>query len=67
MNKLTQVNILLRNDHPSSDAWHYVEVKRHRVPLFLKKTKSGNVDVAAFGVVVKVLQHRKLVVEDITA
>ena len=36
------------------DAWHYVEVERAKVPLFHKKTKSGNVDVAVFGTVIKV-------------
>ena len=36
------------------DAWHYIEVKRHLVPNFLKRTRSGNVDVAEFGAVLMV-------------
>ena len=31
-----------------------MEVERNQVPIFLKKTKSGNVDVAKFGDVIKV-------------
>ena len=34
-------------------AWHYVEVKRNQVHTFVKRTKSGSVDVAQFGTVVK--------------
>ena len=36
------------------DAYHYVEVERFKVSLFLKKTKSGNVDIAEYGSVVQV-------------
>lgn len=35
------------------DAWHYVEVSRAMVPIFLQKTKAGNVDVALFGTVIR--------------
>ena len=34
-------------------AWHYVEVKRNMVNMFTAKTKSGSVDVALYGAVVK--------------
>jgi hypothetical protein len=36
-----------------SEAWHYVEVHRAKVPLFLARTRSGNVDVAVFGKVIR--------------
>ena len=34
-------------------AWHYVEVRRNVVHIFLKKTRAGQVDVALYGTVVK--------------
>ena len=30
-----------------------MEVQRYKAPIFLKKTKAGNVDVAAYGTVIK--------------
>ena len=44
---------ILRGRDRGRDAYHYVEVKRHLKPLFLKKTKNGNVDVKDFGKVIK--------------
>lgn len=34
-------------------AWHYVEVHRELVSVFLQKTRAGNIDVAHFGRVIK--------------
>ena len=34
-------------------AWHYVEVNRELISVFLQKTRAGNIDVAHFGRVVK--------------
>ena len=34
-------------------AWHYVEVRRNVVHIFLQKTRAGQVDVAVYGTVVK--------------
>ena len=34
-------------------AWHYVDIPRYLVNLFLKKVRSGQVDVSHYGTVVK--------------
>ena len=38
---------------PGRKAWHYVEVRRNVVVIFLQKTRAGQVDVAVYGTVVK--------------
>ena len=44
---------LIRGKDKGRQAWHYVEVKRRLVHIFLKKTRGGSVDVAIYGNVVK--------------
>ena len=34
--------------------WHYIEVQRDRLSHFKQQTRSGNIDVALFGTVLKV-------------
>ena len=47
-----ECTFLIRGRDNGRDAWHYVQVKRHLVPLFLKKSKSGNIDVASYGTII---------------
>ena len=42
-------------------AWHYVEVRRNVVHIFLQKTRAGQVDVAVYGTVGSFSQHCLLV------
>ena len=44
---------LVRGKDREKPAWHYVLVKKALLPLFLRRTKGGNVDVADFGRVLK--------------
>ena len=34
-------------------AWHYVEVRRHAIHIFLVRTRAGQVDVDLYGTVLK--------------
>ena len=44
---------LVRGKDRGKPAWHYVLVKKALLPLFLRRTKGGNVNVADFGRVLK--------------
>ena len=44
---------LVRGKDRGKPAWHYVLVKKALLPLFLRRAKGGNVDVADFGRVLK--------------
>jgi len=44
---------LIRGKDKGRKAWHYVEVRRNVVHIFLQKTRAGQVDVAVYGTVVK--------------
>ena len=44
---------LVRGNDTGKPAWHYVLVKKALLPLFLRRAKGGNVDVADFGRVLK--------------
>ncbi len=43
---------LVRGKDRGEPAWHYVKIKRTKLPLFLKAVESGSLDVAEFGEVV---------------
>ena len=42
---------LVRGKDKGREAWHYVLVKRNLLPIFLKHTQGGTVDVAKFGTI----------------
>jgi len=44
---------LIRGKDKGRQCWHYVDVKRRLVEVFLKKTRGGSVDVAIYGKLVK--------------
>ena len=44
---------LVRGKDRGKQAWHYVLVKKALLPLFLRRTKGGSLDVADFGRVLK--------------
>lgn len=43
---------LVRGKDRGEPAWHYVKIKRTKLPLFLRAVESGSLDVADFGEVV---------------
>ena len=44
---------LVRGKDRGKPAWHYVLVEKTLLPLFLRRTKGGSLDVADFGLVLK--------------
>ena len=44
---------LVRGMDRGKPAWHYVQVEKALLPLFLRRTNSGSLDVADFGLVLK--------------
>ena len=44
---------LVRGKDRGKLAWHYVQVEKTLLPLYLRRTKSGSLDVADFGLVLK--------------
>ena len=43
---------LVRGTDRGKPAWHYVQVDKLKLPLFLKKIDSGTIDVKDFGVII---------------
>jgi ankyrin repeat protein len=41
--------MLIRGKDKGRDSWHYVEVSRSLMDIFLKKTRGGTIDVAKYG------------------
>ena len=41
--------MLIRGKDKGRDSWHYVEVSRGLMDIFMKKTRGGTIDVAKFG------------------
>lgn len=41
--------MLIRGKDKGRDSWHYVEVSRGLMDVFMKKTRSGTIDVAKYG------------------
>ena len=44
---------LVRGEDKGKQAWHYVLVEKALLPLFLRRTNSGSLDVADFGLILK--------------
>ena len=44
---------LVRGEDRGKPAWHYVQVEKVLLPLFLRRTNGGDLDVADFGLVLK--------------
>ena len=41
--------MLIRGKDKGRDSWHYVEVSRGLMEIFMKKTRGGTIDVAKYG------------------
>ena len=41
--------MLIRGKDKGRDSWHYVEVSRGLMDIFMKKTRGGTIDVAKYG------------------
>jgi len=41
--------MLIRGKDKGRDSWHYVEVSRSLMDIFMRKTRGGTVDVAKYG------------------
>ena len=41
--------MLIRGKDKGRDSWHYVEVSRGLMDVFMKKTRGGTIDVAKYG------------------
>lgn len=48
-NKSGELVYLVRGKDKGMAAWHYVLVDKNKLPLFLKKIESGNIDVSLYG------------------
>lgn len=41
--------MLIRGKDKGRDSWHYVEVSRGLMDIFMKRTRGGTIDVAKYG------------------
>lgn len=48
-NTASELVYLVRGKDRGMAAWHYVLVDKMKLPLFLNKIKSGNIDVSLYG------------------